>query len=145
MLSQSTPRQADDAHAPAYPHSQRPQPESYTQEGNPAIPRACLLPPPPTALYIHTYAIPVRYIELQTIYEIISLATIVPSEHAFRCIWRAYETVLLFRGIDAASDSKYFKVLINLGGGGTLQDKFGQFLRVRFFQTQDDKTPPSDY
>ncbi|KAF8456642.1 Sfi1 spindle body protein-domain-containing protein [Terfezia claveryi] len=82
--------------------------------------------------------------DLQTIYEIICLATIVPSDYAFRCIWRAYETVLRYKDIDPAHDSKYFRVLINLGGGGSLLDKFKAFLRENGFDasTVEHLNPP---
>ncbi|KAI5789756.1 Sfi1 spindle body protein-domain-containing protein [Peziza echinospora] len=83
--------------------------------------------------------------DLQRIYEIICLATLIPSEYAFRCIWRAYETVLRFKDIDPAHDSKYFRVLINLGGGGSLQDKFSTFLRENGYDaaTLSSLKPPS--
>ncbi|KAF8421478.1 Sfi1 spindle body protein-domain-containing protein [Tirmania nivea] len=82
--------------------------------------------------------------DLQTIYEIIYLAAIVPSDYAFRCIWRAYETVLRYKDIDPAHDSKYFRVLINLGGGGSLLDKFKTFLRENGFDpsTVEHLNPP---
>lgn len=70
--------------------------------------------------------------DLQTLHEIVSLATVFPGKSSFRAIWRAYDVVLAARNINPAHDSTYFRFILQLQGveGRDIYDRFMVLLAV---------------
>lgn len=71
--------------------------------------------------------------DLQTLHEIVSLATAFSGKPSFHAVWRAYDAVLGARGVNPAQDSVYFRFILQLQGveGRNVYDRFLVLLAVR--------------